>query len=417
MAHFALICPPFFSHVRVFEALGEELVARGHRATFLLNAGAEALVTSASVAATSASAAAGDRKLARVIRNAARPGGPLGILRTVADSAMLTDQLCREGPGILDALGVDAIIGDQMEPAAGLIAAYMRLPLVSLACALPVNRAPGIPMPFLGWPYDASEHGLERNRGGERVAQLLLGRQRRTIEGWSRRFGIPQRSTLEDCLSSQAQIAQLVDAFDFPRPQPAPFHGVGRICARAEAEAPLDLAIDPAKPFVFASLGTLQGDRLRLFKAVARACRDLGAQLLVAHCGKLSPRAAASIGATWVTDFAPQRAVLARADLCVTHAGLNTVLDALEAETPLLALPIAFDQPGVAARIEHHRVGKRMPRFLLTARKLRPMIDELLRNPAYREQAVRLGRASTAAGGVGRAADIVEHAVVGDRSA
>ena len=34
-------------------------------------------------------------------------------------------------------------------------------------------------------------------------------------------------------------------------------------------------------------------------------------------------------GATWVTGFAPQRAALARADAVVSHAGLNTALDAL----------------------------------------------------------------------------------------
>jgi zeaxanthin glucosyltransferase len=65
-------------------------------------------------------------------------------------------------------------------------------------------------------------------------------------------------------------------------------------------------------------------------------------------------------GASWVCAFAPQREVLARADAVVSHAGLNTVLDAIAARTPILALPIAFDQPGMAAaRILHAGIGLR----------------------------------------------------------
>jgi zeaxanthin glucosyltransferase len=44
---------------------------------------------------------------------------------------------------------------------------------------------------------------------------------------------------------------------------------------------------DPGRPFVFASLGTLQGQRFGLFRRIAKACRRLDAQLLVAHCGGL----------------------------------------------------------------------------------------------------------------------------------
>ena len=233
MAHFALICPPFYSHIRVFEALAAALAARGHRATFLLNAGAELLLAPGGPPARTV----GSGDLAAITRRAARPNGPLGILRTVADTAALTDALCRDGPAILQRLGVDAVIGDQMEPAAGLIAAYLQLPQISLACALPVNAAPGIPLPFLDWPYDPSPEGLKRNRGGERVAALLLRRQRKTILAWSDHFGLPPRSGLEDCVSPLLQISQCPAAFDFPRPAQPGFHAVGPIRRAAATRA------------------------------------------------------------------------------------------------------------------------------------------------------------------------------------
>ena len=407
MAHFALICPPFFSHLRVFEALGEELIRRGHRATFLLNAGAGASLARSNIPVRTVTAAIG---ATRTLRNAARPTGPPGILRTVADSARSTEQLCEAGPEQLRAIGADAIIGDQVEAAAGLLAAHLGLPHISVACGLPINSAPGIPMPFLGWRYDPSPKGVEWITGGERVAHFLLARQRRTIETWSDRFGIARRANLEDCLSPLAQIAQISSDFDFPRPNPPPFRAVGRI-RPAEDDEPLGIALDPARPFVFASLGTLQGGRVRLFRAIAKACRAAGAQLLIAHCGLLSAREADRIGADFITDFAPQQAVLARADLCITHAGLNTVLDALAAGVPLLALPIAFDQPGVAARIVHHNVGERLAPWRASPARLQLLIEQILGDADYRARAVRQGEYVRSAGGLKAAADRIEMAL------
>lgn len=409
MAHFALICPPFYSHIRVFEALAAALAARGHSTSFLLNAGGENLLSPGGPPAHAVRDVG--RDLATITRRAAYPNGPFGILRTVADTAALTDALCRDGPAILRGLGVDAVIGDQMEPAAGLLAAHLRLPQISLACALPVNAAPGVPLPFLDWPYDPSPDGLKRNRGGEKIANWLLKGQRRTIEGWAGRFGLTRRSSLEDCLSPLLQVSQCPAPFDFPRTTEPGFHAVGPIRKSSGAQAPLPCAIDPQRPFVFASLGTLQGHRLDIFTRVATACRHIGAQLLVAHCGGLTPDKAASIDADFVTDFAPQAAVLARADACVTHGGMNTVLDALQLRVPVLVIPIAFDQPGIAARVVHHGVGRKRSRRWLTAAKVEADLCALLGSPRYRDAAAALGPSLIAADGAERAARLIEAAL------
>ncbi len=345
-----------------------------------------------------------------MIERAARPNGLFGILRTVADTAALTDELCDGGPDVLGAIGAEMIIGDQMEPASGLLAAHLGLPFVSIAAALPIDPDPAIPLPFLPWPYDPSEKGLKRNRGGEQVARLLLTRQRQTLRRWSERSGISPRETLADCLSPSATIAQTVPSFDFPRPPEPRFQAVGPIRLQTEVATDLPFALDPERPLVFASLGTLQGHRVDIFRSVAKACRDLGAQCLVAHCGRLDASEAASIDADVVTDFAPQQAVLRRAAVCVTHAGLNTVMDSLEAGVPLLAIPIAFDQPGIAARIVHHGVGERLSRRFLTAAKLRASLERLLARPNYRNRARAIGLDIRASGGASLAADIIEKA-------
>ncbi len=413
--HFAFICPPFKSHIAVFETIGKELVERGHRVSFLVNSGAEHHVSARfdvyPVEGTD------QRRLDRIIARASRPRGPFGILRTVHDTAVLTQAICAHAPVHLKRLGVDAVLGDQMEPGAGLVARHLDLPLISIACAVPVEREEGIPLPFLPWPYDPTPKGIKRNEGGERIARLLLTEQRRTIRDWARRFALEGRfEDLQSCISELATIAQTTAAFDFPRSKAGQrLHLVGPLRGENGREE-LPYAVDPDKPFIFMSLGTLQGHRYRLFRAAAAACRELDVQLLVAHCGGLSEHEAKKVGATWVTDFAPQRAVLERADLCITHGGLNTVMDALEFATPLLALPIAFDQPGVSARIVHHGLGLRLSPRMLTVARMKTAIATLLHDPGYADREREVGRSIAAAGGLSKAIGVIETAVTRGRN-
>lgn len=408
MARIAILCPPYFSHVRLFEVLGDALAARGHEVHFVLNAGAVPLVTSPTIAVHAVPRRRGDPVTAQVLRNAERPTGLLGIRRTIRDSASLTDQLCEGAPALLRRLGIDAVIGDQLEPAAFLIAAHLGLPAVAVASALPINRAPGLPLPYLSWAFDPSPEGIKRAQGGERVADWLSRKHYAVIESWADRWSLPRCRTLQDCLPA-TQIAQVLEGYDFPRTAPSPFVPLGPIRRAEGAGDPLPFTRAPAKPLVFASLGTVQGHRWRLFRSITRAVHAADGQIVVAHCGKLSPRLAARVGADWITDFVPQRATLKVADLTVCHAGLNTVLDSIEAGVPVLARPIAFDQKGAAARLVHHGLGERMESRQAA---LNAQVSRMLGDASLRRRVQALATAVPTAGGTARAVDIIEATVV-----
>lgn len=367
---FLAFCPPYASHLRAFSALAGALADREHRVTFLLPDGVEPGFDHAGVG------------ILRTGRDATGRGA-------IEQSALRTDRLCRLA-GRLP--GCDAILGDQMEPAGGLLADALGVPLISIACALPLEAAPGIPLPFLGWPYDPSERGLRRNAGGESVARLILRRQNAVISGWADRFGIGRREGLVDCLSPLLTLSQTLPGFDFPRPD-GTIVETGPLRGPDARGFPEGIHPDPNRPFIYASLGTLQGHRAGLLRKVVMASRKAGAQVLVTHAGALSAQQARDLGADWVRDRVPQEAVLERADLCITHAGLNTAMEALERGVPMLALPIAYDQPGVAARLVHHGVALRHSRHWATADRLSHSISRLLEEPAFRRNAARFGRA------------------------
>jgi zeaxanthin glucosyltransferase len=90
---------------------------------------------------------------------------------------------------------------------------------------------------------------------------------------------------------------------------------------------------------------------------------------------------------TIVVRSAPQIELLKRAALCITHAGLNTVLESLAQGVPMVAIPIGYDQPGVAARIAHHSVEEFMEVEDLTVEGLSERIQAVLKNPRYRIRA------------------------------
>ncbi|MDB5512608.1 MAG: Zeaxanthin glucosyltransferase [Enterovirga sp.] len=392
-------------------SLAHELQERGHRATFLNQVDAARFVDSRSAGFQGVGLVSHPPgHLAGVLDRMASVSGVLGLGAILRDMSERTRMFADELPGACRALGVDAIVADQTEAAAGLAARRLGLPFVSVANALPLNREPELPPPFTGWRYDPSGWGRERNRGGYRVSDWLMRRHGGVIAHYAEQWSLGPIRSIEDCASPLAQISQTVAGFDFPRrAAPETFHPVGPLRPPAPEGEPVTLPPRDGRPVMFASLGTLQGRRIGLFRRIAEAAERVGVQLIVAHGGGLSSRQAASLaGNPIVYDFVPQRQVLRQTDVAVLHGGLNTVLDALAAAVPIVAVPIAFEQAAIAARLAHAGAGVKVRRRWLTAGGLARQVGHVLRTPSFRVAAGRLADEIAASGGVSRAADIVE---------
>ena len=414
MSHYAVIAPPLYSHVKALQALAIQLIERGHRVTFVQQFEACPLLDDPRIGFYPL----GETRLApgsltNTLTLAARPSG-LGLFRLIDDLAATTDMLCHELPAALETLKVDGLIVDQMEAAGGLVADALGLPYVSVACALPVNREPGLPLPVMPFAYSTVAQARHRYETSEKVYDWLMRRHARVIAQHAQRLGLTPRHSLHECLSTLAQISQTPPSLDFPRAVlPACFHAVGPLRDERPANYAETKMTLPPTPFVFASLGTLQGHRYALFCKIAKACQRLEMPLLVAHCGGLKAAQAARLeryGTTYVTDFADQRAVLSNACAVITHGGLNTVVDAVQSATPMLAIPLAFDQPGVAARIVHHGIGQSATRFASSATLARRLSD-LLNNDSYRLRLSAMHSTLIQAGGAAKAAQIAEQAL------
>lgn len=394
-------------------ALGRALVGRGHRATFVGMPEAEPLSRESGIDFHPVGLRTHPPgTLAAVTGRMAAVEGFVGLRGIIRDVAAATAMLLDELPDALRSLGCDLVVCDGTEAAGGLVAAHLGLPFVTVANALPLNREPAVPPAFTGWRYDPSRWGIERNAGGYRVADGLMRGHRDVIEAAAARWGLGARRHVADCLSPFAQISQTVQGLDFPRQAlPSVFHHVGplRYAASRPSGAADVVPAEDGRPLAFASLGTLQGGRASLFRRIAGAADRLGVRLVLAHGGRLDVRAVAGLpGSPSVHAFVDQDSVLARADLAILNGGLNTVMDSLARGVPIVALPIAFEQAAIAARLERAGAGRTVRRRFLTTGRLARALDAVLRAPGCREAAGRLSREVAGAGGVARAADIVE---------
>lgn len=412
MSHFAVVAPPYPSHFNALQALAGTLLQRGHQVTFFHQCDSQRWLDDARIAFCPVGLderPAGS--LDQALQLAANPSNPWRLRRLIRQLAETSALLCAQLPAALQQQRIDAVLSDQMEPAGALVAEALHLPMVSIACALPINREEGVPLPVMPFKYAHDPRSQRLYQGSTDVHDWLMRPLTQVLETAAQRLGLPPRGGLQDYLSPLAQISQTLAGFDFPRQAlPRHFHAVGPL-RNSEPQAPGAWPLDPRKPVVFASLGTLQGHRFGLFARIARACRLLDVQLLIAHCGGLDvPQQARllQMGAAVVTDFAPQQWAVRRADVVISHGGLNTVMDALGAGTPLLVLPIAFDQPGVAARVVYHHLGLALSRRAGVS-AIAAALAHLLEQPMPGLAPLQAELAQ--AGGVGLAADIIETAV------
>jgi zeaxanthin glucosyltransferase len=73
-----------------------------------------------------------------------------------------------------------------------------------------------------------------------------------------------------------------------------------------------------------------------------------------------------------------------------------------------VAIPVTNDQPGVAARIADKKTGVVCSLDKLTASHLSELLDEVLNDSTYRDNARQLQTAIARTNGLSRAADLLE---------
>ncbi|MGZ3146208.1 glycosyltransferase [Lentzea chajnantorensis] len=165
---------------------------------------------------------------------------------------------------------------------------------------------------------------------------------------------------------------------------------------RGEALPPVLTGLPTDKPWVFASLGTLSAfasDGLSLLKSVVTALAQLDCVAVVSTGRGVAPEAFGSLPSTVVlVESVPQPLLLECCDLFVTHAGHNSVREAMRCGVPLVCMPMFSEQPYNAGRCAEAGVGEQLRTDAMSADDILAACRAVLEDPRYRGNARRIQR-------------------------
>ena len=371
MAHFALVCPDEAGHLLPVGSVGKELQRRGHRVTIVARPLSAPLARELDLPLHEWNTEEIPLRPSRLLWLAFSLGGG-GALIALRDLLVwYVEAVLQRLPPVLEELAVDGLVIDEIIPAGGTVAEHLGLPYVTVSSALMWHQEAALPPQFTGWPFVPGRAARARNRLGYAAWRWYMRPLLTALNRQRKAWRLPSFQETDDTHSPFAHLAQSCPEFDFPRRElPATFHYVGSLGGRRKVSDNGGFPWDrlDGRPLIFASMGTvLERINVPVLRKVAAACAGLEAQLVMAM-GKwndkqddVMARLGSVPGDPIVVEYAPQLALLDRAALLITHAGLNTTLESLCRGVPIVAIPRAADQPAVAARIEYSGAGLRGP--------------------------------------------------------
>ena len=328
--------------------------------------------------------------------------------------ARATEAILQLGPPLVHKASVTALLADQSSFSCGTVADQLALPYATVCNALLLNPDPAVPPFFTSWQPREDWWARLRNRTAWAALDRLYSPILRRIQAERRRLGLSAPKQIVDTWSARLQVSQQPAVLEFPRtklPEHVKFVGPLRLPG-GYPPVPFPWERLDGRPLIYASLGTLQNRVAGTFRIIAQACNRLDAQLVISTGNGLAPEALGDLsGRPVVVPYAPQLELLRRAALAVTHAGLNTVLDALSAGVPMVAIPVTNEQPGIAARIAWAGAGEAVTLKQVTRARLCALIMKVGQDPAYRSAAERIRDSMRSSGGAPRAAELIERSL------
>jgi MGT family glycosyltransferase len=408
-------------HLNPMTALGRKLKSRGHDVVFIGVPDAEPTVRAAQldfVPFCEREYPAGTFN--RLWSEVAGLHG-LEVVRYSVRELMpgLIDSALEHLPRKIAETGVEAFVFDTIQFFIELVPMRLGLPYIHIWNVLNMDISGLTPPIFFTWPpYDKTPDGEVAARKAEaaKFVREILGPLGGMASAYAQKHGMQiDFSDPAATTSKLAVISQMPKEFDFPISNwPPQFHYAGPFHdGEGREQIPFPWEKLTGEPLIYASMGTLVNGSASVYRTILEAVEPFEGIQLILSVGnniglkQLEPFPSNAL----VVRQAPQIELLKRAVLCITHAGLNTTLESLAQGVPMVAIPIGYDQPGVAARIAYHGVGEFVELDELTVERLSELIQVIRKNPTYRERARVLQNLITRRRGLEVATEVIEHAL------
>ncbi len=412
--HFGVLSFTGTGHFTPLLLLAQELKRRGHRVTFFEKPKIKERVLQAGMEFFSISAGAKTKQ-----KNA--PEIDFNVLSEFSTLRFNLNRIVNdiqayleETPPALTLAGVNALIVNEVALTGPTVAQILGLPYFIISTSVPhIFGWDGFPR-FSGYRYSPTCLSWLQRVFLELSCLRMRGPIRRALNRYRRQIGLGTVEELPDKFPYLSHITQLPQCLDLPRKSlPCNFYYAGPFenrAARPSVDFPWD-RLD-GRPLIYATLGTTRNVQPRIFRLIAEACESLNVQLVISLGNRFSPESFADFpGTPVVVKYAPQLDLLRTAQLVITHGGPNTVFEALMAGKPMIAIPLAYDQPAIAARLDRLQIAEVLPVMRLSSNLIREAIKKLLSERRFHDSAVEMQSRLRLLHGTERAADLIEESL------
>jgi MGT family glycosyltransferase len=167
---------------------------------------------------------------------------------------------------------------------------------------------------------------------------------------------------------------------------------------------------EPGRPVALVSMGSFGlGHQAGFVRACLEAFAGSDWHVVVSAGENVDRDALGPVpGNVRLMSWVPQLSVLERADVFVSHAGMNSVMESLYYGTPVVAVPHMPEQRLIARRLAELGLGVQVPEEEAGAERIRSEVDRLAADPETRARVRSLGDELRRGDGPARAADYIE---------
>ena len=155
---------------------------------------------------------------------------------------------------------------------------------------------------------------------------------------------------------------------------------------------------------IYISMGTVNNNLMPLYKCCIKALENTDYQVIMSVGNLVSIDDFGTLPENIeVHAHVDQIAVLKKADVFVSHCGMNSVNESLYFEVPLVMLPQTTEQSGVASRVSEVGAGIKVDK--LDGALILNVINEILKDNKYKKNAIKISEGFKRCSGAKGAAD------------
>lgn len=383
MLKIVFFCIPAHGHTNSTLEVVRELTTRGHQVWYYsYNMMREKIESTGAVFVSCDDC---DMETNLSTKDAARMGKDLALsTRILVDTTLaLDDKVCAD----MERLKPDCIVADSMAAWGKAVAMKQGIPFVSSTTTFAFNQH--------------SAKIMKQSFGDFLKMLLFMPEVSKQIKRLQKK-GYPVKNIL-DILQNDNNTHTIV--YTSPEFQPCSETFSDRFAFVGPSIRP---AVEEIKKtgdkLVYISMGTVNNDRMLLYKNCISALADTGYQVILS-VGNLVPVEDFGTLPENISVFShvDQIAVLQQADVFVSHCGMNSASESLYFGVPLVMLPQTAEQSGVAERV--YQLGAGIKLAKTDEASILYAINTMLTDDTYKQNAMALSESFKQCSGAKGAAD------------